>query len=298
MATKITTPELFNLQSNNIEGTQLPVMTRAERIAMTGMSNGELIFNSTTDSVEYYDAGAATWYKIDSSNFYPADLKIYLNANDTASYPGTGTTWFDLTSNENNGAISNASWNSGGYFNFTTNDYIDLTGNTPYSSSTTQTNTIKCVTGWIKPDTGSSRVYPYSVASTTTNADFFQIGWFNDLDFFRVNIRNGTSAQSSNKQVAITPTTDWVHFVVQLTKTTTEIYLNGNSQTVTFTNTGSASNTSWISFPTYATSVRHTIGRSRYVTPGWSDGSISKVRHYDRVLTQAEITALYNETWQ
>ena len=64
--TKITTPELFNLQSNNTEGTQLPVMTRTERIAMTGMSNGELIFNSTTDSVEYYDAGAAAWYKIDS----------------------------------------------------------------------------------------------------------------------------------------------------------------------------------------------------------------------------------------
>jgi len=40
-------------------------MTRAERTAMTGMSNGELIFNSTTDSVEYYDAGAAAWYKID-----------------------------------------------------------------------------------------------------------------------------------------------------------------------------------------------------------------------------------------
>jgi len=64
--TKITTPELFNLQSNNTEGTQLPVMTRAERIAMTGMSNGELIFNSTTDSVEYYDLDATAWYKIDS----------------------------------------------------------------------------------------------------------------------------------------------------------------------------------------------------------------------------------------
>ena len=63
--TKITTPELFNLQSNNTEGTQLPVMTTTEREAMTGMSNGELIFNSTTDSVEYYDAGVPAWYKID-----------------------------------------------------------------------------------------------------------------------------------------------------------------------------------------------------------------------------------------
>jgi len=63
--TKITTPELFNLQSNNTEGTQLPVMTTTQRNAMTGMSNGELIFNSTTDSVEYYDLGATAWYKID-----------------------------------------------------------------------------------------------------------------------------------------------------------------------------------------------------------------------------------------
>ena len=63
--TKITTPELFNLQSNNTEGTQLPVMTTTERTAMTGMSNGELIFNSTTDSVEYYDTDANAWYKID-----------------------------------------------------------------------------------------------------------------------------------------------------------------------------------------------------------------------------------------
>ena len=66
--TKITTPELFNLQSNNTEGTRLPVMTTTQRNAMTSMSNGELIFNSTTDSVEYYDLGAAAWYKIDYSS--------------------------------------------------------------------------------------------------------------------------------------------------------------------------------------------------------------------------------------
>ena len=82
--TKITTPELFNLQSNNTEGTQLPVMTRAERIAMTGLSNGELIFNSTTDSVEYYDLGATAWYKID----YKGDPLENFN---TVLYTGNGS---------------------------------------------------------------------------------------------------------------------------------------------------------------------------------------------------------------
>ena len=83
--TKITTPELFNLQSNNTEGTQLPVMTTTEREAITGMSNGELIFNSTTDSVEYYDAGAAAWYKID----YKVDPLENFN---TVLYTGDGST--------------------------------------------------------------------------------------------------------------------------------------------------------------------------------------------------------------
>ena len=108
-------------------------------------------------------------------------------------------------------------------------------------------------------------------------------------------MRNGASSQSSNKQVTITPTTDWVHFVIQVTNTTTEMYINGNSQTVTFTNTGSGTNDSWISFPTYQTNAKHTIGRSRLVTPSYTDGKISKLKMFDRVLSQTEITALHSE---
>jgi len=89
MITKITTPELFNLQSNT-EGTRLPVMTTTERIAMTGMSNGELIFNSTTDSVEYYDLGATAWYKID----YIAPEGTFFN---TLLYTGDGTASKSIT---------------------------------------------------------------------------------------------------------------------------------------------------------------------------------------------------------
>ena len=192
-------------------------------------------------------------------------------------------------------SMSGSNWNSNGYFNFTTDDYIDLTGNAPYSSSTTQTDTVKCVTGWIKPDTSTSRVHLYSVSSTSSSNDFLQMGWFNDLSLFRVNVRNGTTSQKSIKDVSITPTTNWVHVVVQVTETTTEIYLDGDPQTVTFSNAGSGTNTSWISFVSYASGVKHSIGRSRAVSPNWSDGNISKVKHYDRTLTQAEITALYNE---
>jgi hypothetical protein len=49
-------------------------------------------------------------------------LVLYLDAANPKSYPGTGNTWFDLTSNGNNallnGNANNPVWNSEGYFTF------------------------------------------------------------------------------------------------------------------------------------------------------------------------------------
>ena len=59
--TKITNPELFNL-GDSTSATQLPVMTTTQRTDMTGLSVGEMIFNSTTDKVEYFDG--TKWYGI------------------------------------------------------------------------------------------------------------------------------------------------------------------------------------------------------------------------------------------
>ena len=126
--TKIKIPELFNLQSNNTQGTQLPVMTKAQRIAMTGMSNGELIFNSTTDSVEYYDAGVPAWYKIDyvipPPPAAPTNMKLLIDAGNTSSYSGSGSAWTDIAPTYSGGTANNVSitnladfqWDSSGYF--------------------------------------------------------------------------------------------------------------------------------------------------------------------------------------
>ena len=49
-------------------------------------------------------------------------LVVYLDAANPKSYPGSGTTWFDLTGNNNNailnGNVNNPVWNSNGYWNF------------------------------------------------------------------------------------------------------------------------------------------------------------------------------------
>jgi hypothetical protein len=56
-------------------------------------------------------------------------LVIILDAADKNSYPGSGTTWADLSGNGNNATLINSpTWNSSGYFIFDgTNDHASIT---------------------------------------------------------------------------------------------------------------------------------------------------------------------------
>jgi len=87
--TKITNPELFNL-GDSTSATQLPVMTTTQRIAMTGLSVGEMIFNSTTDKVEYWDGTA--WYGItyEVSGESPYNNVLYTGNGTARSITGVG----------------------------------------------------------------------------------------------------------------------------------------------------------------------------------------------------------------
>ena len=62
------------------------------------------------------------------------NLSFYLSAHDTDSYPGTGITWTDISTNQNKAILTNGpvySANDGGYIDFDgTNDYADATGTT------------------------------------------------------------------------------------------------------------------------------------------------------------------------
>ena len=59
-----------------------------------------------------------------------SNLKLHLDASDSSSYGGSGTTWSDLTTNNNDGTISGAGFLSstnGGVFDFDGNDKIEIT---------------------------------------------------------------------------------------------------------------------------------------------------------------------------
>jgi hypothetical protein len=56
------------------------------------------------------------------------NLQLLLDANNITSYPGTGSTWYDLSKNNYSGTLTNSpTWNSAGYFSFDgTNDYVNF----------------------------------------------------------------------------------------------------------------------------------------------------------------------------
>lgn len=227
------------------------------------------------------------------------------DASNTNSYPpGNGSTFYDLTSNGNDATRSGPSWQTAGYFQFDgINDKFILTGLPDFPTSTTQTNNVKSIAAWIKPDTTAKNMYIFSVSSTDQTKDYFtfdmvQSIWSGAPDL-RVRVQNGGSGDRLDALVNITATNAWTHVVAQLGANGVEMYINGVSQTVNYTTSGNATNSYWIANISYQTSVATLMGQYRQTSSGSnttnSDGRMSKTTLFSRALTQLEIEALHNE---
>ena len=278
--TKITNSKLFNL-GGSTSATQLPVMTTAERIAMQNTSTGETIFNSTTDKVEYFDG--TNWYGINYVSPLDPNLVLYLDAGNTNSYPGTGTTWFDLTENQNNGTIIGATWNNGGgYFDFDgSNDYVNIsaTANSPVDFS--QKNyTISC---WINPDSASSNRPIFTKYGTADSLRSIYFNIHNDGTLRLLQRGTGTfDQQFSSSAISVGV---WTNVTVVRDSGTVNFYIDGAldaSRPTTFTpNTGGTQNIN--------------IGSQANGSFSFFDGKISYVKLFDKVLTASEVLVLYQQ---
>lgn len=102
---------------------QLPVGTTAQRPTA---SAGQMRYNSTFKTVETYD-GTRWRYMPDIVRL---GLVLNLDAGEPSSYPGSGTTWTDLSGNGNNGTLVNGvGYNSSNGSSLVfdgVNDYVDI----------------------------------------------------------------------------------------------------------------------------------------------------------------------------
>ena len=208
-------------------------------------------------------------------------LVLALDAADVSSYPGSGTTWTDLSGNGNNGSLVNGvgfDGDNGGSIVFDgTNDYIDLPSSFAFGTSTFS---IEC---WVKADTlsGIDAIY-YSQSSNSSG--FYGVGHnSNDNGFFLADYNGSTRVSTVFGSNAVVDT--WYHLV---------FLKNASNQYVVYRNTvaSTTNNISTLSL----TSADPRIGYNPASAAEIWDGNISNFKIYNRALTAAEIQQNFNAT--
>jgi hypothetical protein len=213
-------------------------------------------------------------------------LVLYLDAANLRSYPGTGTTWTDLSGNGSNGTLVNGtgySFNNNGIMTFDgVNDYVNA-GN--LGSFFTQ----GVISYWMN----SSKVENYRNTFSTDylginkGIRFEQYSPGSSIGGFNVVIGNDGGAWFAydySPSASLTANT-WYNVILVWNTTTNNVvgYLNGVQKF-------NATHNRWATtLP--SVSIGSGFDASRYFA-----GSISNVSIYNRALTAAEIQQNFNAT--
>jgi hypothetical protein len=207
-----------------------------------------------------------------------SNLVFCLDAGNTKSYPGSGTNWFDLTKNNNKGALTNGpTFNSanGGSIVF---DGIDDTVNiTPIDLRTTFT-----YESWVNMNTVNG--FAFLGQGTTTNNNGLHI-WY----ISATSIRFGMHANDTDVTSLTTAANTWYHYAFTYSHTTPytkEIYINAIKQIGTPQQTQAQ----------YTGTGTLRIGATYSSAGNYATGKIAYSKFYNRILTATEILQNYNAT--
>ena len=204
-------------------------------------------------------------------------LVLHLDAGNTSSYPGSGTTWFDLSGN-NHGTLENgptySSANGGSIVFDGVNDRVSAF---PTQISGTGSKTISL---WIKINT-TSRTGLAGIRSTANWGWGFTVNrtTIGNLTFYDTN--------GSHLEVAAGLTTSiWYHVSVTYNSATriATLYLNGYQ-------IGSLANFNSLNTSTFKGVIGH---EEEGMAGSFFKGNIAQVAIYSRELTAAEVLENYN----
>jgi hypothetical protein len=195
-------------------------------------------------------------------------LVMYLDADSPESYPGSGTNWYDLSNNNNNGVLNGGTTytTNGGY------GVIQLNGSGCYvgvSSLNLSSSNFTIIGGTRYTSTGGGRIlsgwYNNWLLGHWSNsvANFYSVGWVTGAGV------GGTD-------------TNWRIYAGtgNLTSGVYSFYINGSVNT---SGGGGSAGPNGLSIGMYGPG-----------TSEWSNGQVSFVLAYNRVLSAAEITRTYD----
>jgi hypothetical protein len=207
-----------------------------------------------------------------------ADLLLYLDAGNTSSYPATGTTWYDLSTNVNNGTLATSSMANTAsvpkYFTFNgSSNYVSF-GTSKFNTTYTGKTIIAAARLNASFGTNQYRALFGNAGASTRNFNFYiyQNGTGYQLHF----ADGGNNAFSNTLTLA---TNQWYVFAVTQETNTVKFFVNG---VLVSSTSGPLSQ--------YQTSTGEYIGKA----DNYWYGDINSFFIYKRGLSEVEILQNYN----
>ena len=206
-------------------------------------------------------------------------LIIYLDANNTSSYAGTGTTWYDLSGNSRHASLIS----SPSYEGFGTGKYLSFDGSTNYATIPyTITDNLITVGFW----------YYSKVFSSNSSLDALISNYTSGISGFDVRLNSSTTINlaiviaAAESQISIGTITNntWYFIAFTYDGATVRTYLDGVFR--------SSANV----VGTRANGTQICVGTSAYDTNRRATCGIPQVMIYNRALSDSEILQIYNAT--
>ena len=222
----------------------------------------------------------------DYKNIITTGLVLHLDASALESYPGSGTSWSDLSGNNNHSTLTNGptfSSNNQGYILFDgTNDYADIA-----DSNSLDITPAVTIDTWVNFPTFTSYGGIVAKRSEATQRGNYYLRCGNSVGQFQL----GTFPAGVSHNIWVTTKTDfatntWYHLVGTISSSTHKIYVNGVEYAGSF---GWGSGTTMTAD---ALNLRIGMGYDSAGEPG--NVRVGCVRIYNRALSISEINKNYN----
>jgi hypothetical protein len=215
-----------------------------------------------------------------NANVVRDGLVLHLDAANPKSYPGSGTTWNDLSGLGNGGTLTNGpTYNSSnlGYFQFVTDDFAAISNNVALD---TQTPTVEV---WVKTNATTQNGFWFEKGTVNTQYSLFQEG--GNIQW-RMNI--GGIKTLSTPTATYMNTSNWYQVAGTYTSGTRRLYINGLLVNSDLQSGTIATNAGGMSIGVFG---GFNGSRGYYY-----NGNLSSCKVYNRALTASEIRQNFEAT--
>lgn len=218
-------------------------------------------------------------------NIVKNGLVLWLDAANPRSYPGSGTTWTDMSGNNNSGTLTNgptySAANNGSIVFDGTNDYVNCGSSSAYNP--TSAITLGCWVYFNRLNIREIFIGKGNGAIASSNQYWIE-KQSNNTILLLISVIGGSSEYGLTLSDFNIQNNQWYYISLTYNKQTFIGYVNGVQNTTTIS----------VSFNLNTTSNNLAIGRLGDLAGRYLSGRISNVQLYNRALSASEVQQNYD----